>query len=41
MLSDALHNEKAPLATHYGAVIGLSELGTEVSSLIISIIYAF
>ena len=26
----ALHQEKAPLSTHYGAITGLAELGQEV-----------
>ena len=30
-LCKALYNEKAPLATHYGAIAGLAELGLEVS----------
>lgn len=30
MFSKALHNDKAPLASHYGAVMGLAELGHEV-----------
>ena len=28
--SQALHQEKAPLSTHYGALTGLAELGQEV-----------
>lgn len=31
MFSKALQNEKAPLASHYGSVMGLAELGQEVS----------
>lgn len=30
MFSRALANEKMPLASHYGAISGLSELGPEV-----------
>ena len=26
----ALHQDKAPLSTHYGAITGLAELGQEV-----------
>ena len=29
-LFQALQNVKAPLATHYGAIAGLSEMGSEV-----------
>ena len=31
ILSEALHNPRAPLATHYGCIIGLGELGHGVS----------
>lgn len=31
MFSKALQNDKAPLACHYGAIVGLHELGTEVT----------
>jgi TAF6 C-terminal HEAT repeat domain len=30
MLSKALHSDSAPLASHYGAIVGLGELGHEV-----------
>lgn len=32
LFSDVLSNEKGPLATHYGAMSGLGEMGTEVIS---------
>jgi hypothetical protein len=30
IIFQALQNAKAPLATHYGAIAGLAEMGTEV-----------
>jgi len=32
MLSAALQTDTAPLATHYGAIVGIGELGHEVCS---------
>ena len=33
MLSAALQTDTAPLATHYGAIVGIGELGHEVCAL--------
>jgi len=33
MLSAALQTDTAPLATHYGAIVGIGELGHEVCKL--------
>jgi len=33
MLSAALQTDTAPLATHYGAIVGIGELGHEVYAL--------
>lgn len=37
MYSAALQTEKASLATHYGAIVGLQELGLEVYIFIFSL----
>jgi len=39
MLSAALQTDTAPLATHYGAIVGIGELGHEVPSAVPSFKY--
>lgn len=38
-MQQALQNVKAPLATHYGAIAGLAEMGTEVFIRLLEVMY--